>query len=292
MKLLDLNALSIFKTVVTEGGIAKAANKLHRVQSNVSTRIKNLEQQLDTVLFFREGRKLVLSPEGELLLAYTDKLLALAEEAQTSLTGGTLSGSFRIGSMESTAAARLPPILSSFNIGHPKIEMTVSTGTSDSLVEQLVDYKIDAAFVAEPILHQAIASQHAFDEELVLISPKSIDMPIRAGSIHQLSAIAFKPGCAYRRYLEQWLHQLNAKPRSIIEVGSYHAIIACVAAGSGIAIIPKYLLETLVTQADINVSALPAAISKVATVLAYRKQYTSKKLDALLHCLEGNQNSL
>src|ERR1700754_2144130 len=80
-RMMDLAALNIFRAVVRENGVTRAAAKLNRVQSNVTTSIKQLKEQLDTPFFIRDGRRLVLTPAGEPLLPYADRLLALADEA-------------------------------------------------------------------------------------------------------------------------------------------------------------------------------------------------------------------
>src|SRR5919205_970705 len=116
---MDLIALHIFKTVAEEGGITRAAPKLHRVQSNVTTRVKQLEARLGTRLFLRQNRKLVLSAEGSVLLDYAERLLRLSSEAQAVVSGGIPRGTLRIGTMESTAASRLPPLLSHYHTAYP-----------------------------------------------------------------------------------------------------------------------------------------------------------------------------
>ena len=78
---MDLSDLRIFTAVVREGGVTRAAEKLNRVQSNVTTRIRQLEEDLDVALFIREGKRLHLAPAGQALLGYADRLLALADEA-------------------------------------------------------------------------------------------------------------------------------------------------------------------------------------------------------------------
>src|SRR6185295_3006929 len=105
MRTIDLDALHIFRTVAEQGGITRAAAKLHRVQSNVTTRVKQLEERLGTQLFVRERRRFTLSPEGRLLLAYADELLRLSSEAEAAVKSGTPRGVLRIGTLESTAAA-------------------------------------------------------------------------------------------------------------------------------------------------------------------------------------------
>src|SRR5689334_14130140 len=126
---MDFAALQVFKTVVDEGGISAAAKKLHRVQSNVTTRIQQLEASLGTCLFYREKRRLVLSPEGTLFLKYARQLLELSEQARAAVLGDTPRGVFRVGTLESTAASRLPPLLSRFHEKYPAVRVELTTGT-------------------------------------------------------------------------------------------------------------------------------------------------------------------
>src|SRR6185295_16912749 len=107
-----------------------AAAKLNRVQSNVTTRVKQLEEQLGTALFLRQSRGLVLSAEGRLLLEYADQLLRLSTEAESALRKGSPRGTLRIGTLESTAAARLPPVLSRYHRAYPQVHIELANGTS------------------------------------------------------------------------------------------------------------------------------------------------------------------
>ena len=105
---MDLTDLHIFRSVVQAGGITRAAQKLNRVQSNVTTRVRQLETDLGIELFVRDGKKLRLSPAGTLLLDYAERLLDLAEEAREAVHDAKPLGLLRLGSMESTASVRLP----------------------------------------------------------------------------------------------------------------------------------------------------------------------------------------
>src|SRR3990170_8984777 len=164
MRNIDLGALEIFKAVAEHGGITKAAAKLHRVQSNVTTRVKQLEDRLGTKLFLRQNRKLVLSPEGKLLLAYADQLLRLSSEAEAALQSGTPRGTLRIGTLESTAATRLPPILSRYHLAYPEVQIELATGTTGALVGRVLEYELEAAFVAEPFAANELETQPVFSE--------------------------------------------------------------------------------------------------------------------------------
>ncbi len=282
MRTLDLEALHIFRTVAQQGGITRAAVKLNRVQSNVTTRVKQLEAHLGTRLFLRERRKLTLSPEGRLLLAYADELLRLSSEAQAAVRSGTPRGTFRLGTLESTAAARLPRILSHYHLAYPQVQIELVTGTSGALVARLHAFEIEAAFVAEPFAATGLATRHAFDEELVLIAPKGA-APLRGPrDIGTRTVIAFAAGCSYRRRLEEWLGAASVAPGQVMEFGSYHAIVACVAAGAGIAIVPRSVLKVVHAENQVVATKLPARTSRARTLLAWREGHRSIALDALL----------
>src|SRR5687768_13056689 len=101
---MDFTSLQIFKAVVDEGGIIAAARKLHRVQSSVTVRIKQLEDALGVALFIRQKRRLIMSPAGETFLGYVEQLLRLSEQARQAVLGDVPRGVMRLGTLESTAA--------------------------------------------------------------------------------------------------------------------------------------------------------------------------------------------
>ena len=281
MRTLDLEALLIFQTVAQQGGITRAAAKLNRVQSNVTTRVKQLEERLGASLFRRERNRLTLSAEGELLLAYADELLRLASEAQAAVKSGKPRGTFRIGTLESTAAARLPAILSRYHRAYPDVHIELVTGTSGALVARVHAFEIEAAFVAEPFTAAGLETEHAFDEELVVIQPRSAAAIRAPRDIAGRTVIAFSAGCSYRRRLEEWLGGAGVVASQVMEFASYHAIIACVSAGAGIAIVPRSVLKVAKAESQVVISRLPARTAKARTLLAWRAGHKSIALEAL-----------
>jgi len=269
MRTLDLDSLEIFRTVVQEGGIIRAAGKLGRVQSNVTTRIKQLEQRLGLTLFRRQGRAIVLSPEGELLLSYTQRLFRLADEAESRLKAGTPMGVLRIGSLESTAGSRLAPILSRYHRLHPGVLVELATGTTGALVQRVSNFELEAAFVSEPFTAPGLQSMKVFDEELVLITAKDVPAVRRASDLAGLTLIAFAHGCSYRKRLEDWLGASAVMPARTLEFASYQAMIACVAAGTGFAVVPRSLLAALRFISDVRQHELPARTRRNHTHLVW-----------------------
>lgn len=281
MRNIDLDSLQIFKAVVEHGGITKAAAHLHRVQSNVTTRIRNLEDKLGVKLFQRNSGRLVLSAEGILLLEYAERLLRLSSEAESVLRSGVPRGTLRIGTMESTAAARLPPLLSAFHEQYPDVQIELITGTSASLIDKVQRFEVEAAFVAAPFVIAGLAKQKIFAEELVLIAAKNA-APIKGPQdLQTRTLIAFSSGCSYRRILEEWLGMAAIAPDRVLELASYHAIVACVAAGSGIAIVPRSVLGVMKVGGEVSVFALPTRLARATTYLVWQKGQESLALSAL-----------
>lgn len=278
---MDLVALQIFKAVAEQGGITRAAASLHRVQSNVTTRVKQLEERLGTKLFHRQGRRLVLSSEGKLLLAYADRLLRLSAEAQAAMKGNSPQGILRIGSLESTAATRLPPVLSRYHLAYPAVRLELVTGTTGALVSKVLGREVEAAFVAEPFPAAGLEAHPAFVEELVLITPKSCPRVRTARDIGPRTVLAFATGCSYRRRLEAWLGRGKVVPDRVMEYGSYHAIVACAAAGSGVAMVPRSVLRAVGAEDQVAVHPLPAHVASARTMLVWRRGHQSSALDAL-----------
>ncbi|MBV7484953.1 LysR family transcriptional regulator [Bordetella sp. BOR01] len=281
MRNLDLDALQIFKAVAERGGVARAAAHLNRVQSNVSTRLRQLEAGLGTTLFQRQNRRLVLSAQGRLLLDYAERLLRLSDEAQAALRDGTPRGLLRVGTMESTAAARLPPILAAYHGAWPQVRIELVSGTSGGLVNKVHSGEIEAAFVAQPYAEDGLDGVPAFTEDLVLISPLAGAPVTRAQDLRDTTLIAFSTGCSYRRILEAWLAQESVAAGRIMEFASYHAIVACVAAGAGVAVVPRSVLGVLQAGATLRVCALPLPLARARTMLVWRRGHQSPALDAL-----------
>jgi len=281
---MDLSDLRIFSAVVREGGITRAADRLHRVQSNVTTRVRQLEEDLDVPLFIREGKRLHLAPAGQILLDYADRLLDLAEEARSAVQDTAPRGVFRLGSMESTAAVRLPEPLSRFSKRYPLVKLELRTGNPTQLSTAVFAGEVDAALVAEPVAEAKFETVVAFEEEPVIVT--AADQPSINDPDHAPKTIlVFEHGCPHRRRLEQWYAARGTLPERIIELGSYHAMLGCVLAGMGAALLPKSVLGTFPESKRLRVHSLPPGEDRLRTLLIWRKGAASPKVTALAEIL-------
>ncbi|MFT6557948.1 LysR family transcriptional regulator [Sneathiella sp.] len=281
MQNISLQALEIFRTVAAEGSVSKAAQKLGRVQSNISTRIKQLEENLGKSLFLRKNRGLDLTSDGKLLLSYAERFHSLSEETTEAFREGKPSGSFRIGAMESTAAARLPAFMSKYHALYPAIEIELVTGTAAALLTRLQKYEIEAAFIAEPLTDPTLDSLSVFEEQLVLIAPTNYPSLEMGVDLNGRPLIAFEVGCAYRRYLERWLMDNEIFPSATHSLSSYLAILASVSAGSGFSVIPQSVLSRVQLDGTFQTLPLDGEYAHIQTLLAWRRDFSSPRLDCL-----------
>jgi DNA-binding transcriptional LysR family regulator len=262
--------LQVFKSVVDEGGVIRAAHKLHRVPSAVTTRIKQLEASIGVKLFHRDKQRLHLSPAGELLLDYAERLIRLSDEARDAVSGTAPRGVLRLGALESTAASRLPAILADFHQRYQEVRLELVTGTNDALLSQLVERKLDAAFIAEPPPVRTLDHVPVFSERLTIISDLSRAPIKHPRDVEGSTIIAFPEGCAYRRVLQRWLGSDSLAPFRVLEMASYHAIIACVTAGTGIALMPHSVLDTM-PHVKVLRHAIAKAQADITTPLVWRR---------------------
>lgn len=285
---MDLGDLKIFRAVVAEGGVTRAAEKLHRVQSSVTTRIKQLEEDLGAELFIREGKRLRLAPAGRILLDYAERLQRLADEARAAVQAPRPGGAFRLGAMESAAAVRLPAPLTALAQRYPEIDLSLITGNPTRLSAAILNDELDAAFVAEPIADAAFDAAEAFEEEFVIFASKGCP-PIGADGPAPESIIVFEHGCPHRKRLEAWCERLGAAPKRIIELASYHAMLGCVAAGMGVALAPRSVLATFPERRLLSEHPLPPGLDSARTSLIWRKGEASPNIKALIEVLGAPQ---
>src|SRR5438132_9882691 len=170
VRAMELSDLLTFSTVARLGGITRAADELNTVQSNVTQRVKALEAEIGTALFERHSRGMTLTGAGRRLLPYAQRMAALSHEAVLAARdNGEPKGPLAIGSMETTAAVRLPPLLADFHRRFPAVRLSLRTAPTADLVASVLEGTLDGAFVAGPIEHADLVSPVGFRRDLVVV---------------------------------------------------------------------------------------------------------------------------
>jgi len=290
---MELSDLKTFAAVARCGGITRAAGELKTVQSNVTNRIRALETEIGTPLFERHARGMTLTDAGRRLLPYADRLNALSNEALAAARDdGVAKGPLAIGSMETTAAVRLPPLLAQFHQRHPEVQLSLRTGPTALLAEAVIANALDGAFVAGPIDHPDLMSTVAFNEELVLLTARRWKTlaALRAGTpASGPTILVFRTGCSYRQRLEQLMSELGWPTAARLEFGTLDGIIGCVAADMGVTLLPRAVAERSDQAGMVRMHTLNGPHRRVETLFIRRRAaHEGTALRSFLACLKSN----
>jgi DNA-binding transcriptional LysR family regulator len=291
---VELTDLLTFSTVARTGGITRAAEELNTVQSNVTQRVKALEAEIGTALFERHSRGMTLTGAGRRLLPYAQRMAALSREAVLAARDdGEPKGPLAIGSMETTAAVRLPPLLADFHRRYPAVRLSLRTATTADLVAGVLDGSFDGAFVAGPIEHADLTATVAFREDLVLVTARHVKnlAELRAATPESgPTALVFRTGCTYRQRLEQVLTEFGWPSATRFELGTLDGMIGCVAAGMGITLLPRAVVGR---NESVRVHALDPALSRVETLfVARRAAHDYSALRGFISCLNARDENV
>ena len=282
---MNLHDLNIFATAARLGSITKSASALATVQSNVTTRIRLLEEELGAPLFQRHHHGITLTTKGRELLPYAQQMLTLAQKARETIGNHpSAMGTLRIGSLQSTASVRLPEILKEFFAQSNKVDVAVETGTATELTASVLGYRVDGAFVSGPVDHAELQAVPAFVEELVLLTPlmyPSVAKYLASTPIPKV--LVFKPGCSYRQKLEAYLSRAGAGPLNEMEFGTLDGIIGCVSAGLGITLLPRSVIEASGRRRQVRIHELPREAGRVETLfITHKSLVISSALERLI----------
>jgi LysR family transcriptional regulator, cell division regulator len=278
--------LRFFEAVARLGVMTRAAEELHTVQSNVTARIRSLEQSLGVTLFDRRSVGVTLTDAGRRLLPYARRVSRLLDEATRAVSDdGTPRGTLTIGSLETTAAIRLAPVLAEYARAYPQVDLAIHPGTTCELVTAVKQGSIDGAFVCGPVLDPELVQRPMFREELAVLAAagaSSVDELISAGDIR---LAVLRAGCSYRQRLEALLARRGVPIPRLMEFGTLETIFACVAAGLGITLLPRSLLGASRFSDRLAVLELPASEASVETVFVGRRDATPSSALAIFLAL-------
>lgn len=287
---MDTRYLLTFREVAKCQSFTRAAEVLGYAQSSVTTQIQNLEADFGVTLFERWGRKIRLTHAGEALLAYSEQLLAVLDEARANLSEqAQLAGTLRIGTVESLAAFFLPPFLQAFRTEHPRVRILLKPGICHELRQGVKEGHYDFAFVLDWLQdHPDLVNTNLGEEKLVVIAAPNHPL----ARLEQLEARDFaganwiftEAGCSYRSIMESVLRDAGATIESSSEFGSLEAIKQCVAYDLGIALVPYIAVAEEAKNGTLTILPFSHPEVRVYRQLVYHKKKWMPQ--ALLRFLE------
>ena len=277
---MELITLKTFEAVANEGGILAASKKMHTVQSNITTRIQRLEEELGTKLFYRKGRGLELTRPGKILLQYCDQILQLERQAAVAVRMAEKGAAqMKIGAMESFSATHLPQLLGALREICPKLQPRITAATTAELVREVLDHKIDCAFVGGPVENDDLITVDVFRQELVLVKSSQLEPAD--------NLVLFREGCSYRNKALEWNRDYQHSRLQISELGTLEGILGCVAQGLGVTLMPRNVVELSIYRTSLSYESLPDDIAQVPTqFIQHRTTPRLKVMERLFDSLE------
>lgn len=262
---MEVNDLHLFLAIAESRSISAAAERLHTVQSNVSTRLRTLETRVGAQLFHRHARGVTLTSSGELFLPYARRIVQLMHEGMNVIADvDDPVGTLALGSMETTAGWRLPQLLAGFSDDCPRVDVSLRTGPTDELVRDVLEHRLEGAFVAGPVTISELDQRTVYVEDLVLVTSR------RPNDQQPPRLLVFREGCSYRKKLVRLMTPADGAVPSIVEFGSLEGILGCVAAGMGVTLLPASVVRASSMREQLRLQALPQDQSRTETVFIRR----------------------
>lgn len=257
---MDLRTLSYFVTVAEELNITKAAEKLCMSQPPLSSQIKGLEQELNTVLFIRGKRHLQLTESGQLLYRRAKELLSLADKASAEIISMSqgMKGTISIGLVEGSAPNIAAEWIAEFIENYPQVHFRIMDGNSDELISKLRSGLISLAVITSPCDQTLLNSFPVGTEKMTAFMSRDNPLAKKEGSTISFSELKGQPLIVPSRkslidMIYKWFREVDSEPRIVCEMDNYLDVAALAGRNVGISIFPKtsYILNPMLVAKEI-----------------------------------------
>lgn len=290
---MNTNDLKIFEAVAIHGSFTKAAAAMFTVQSNVTARIKSLEEEFGAALFVRTSRKVGLTAEGQVLMHYCKQIGHLVAEAKSNIQSiDRVIGGLKVGCIETTMALKVPEMLNYFAEKYPEVELEFRSAMRGILINEVLEYELDAAFVSGPINDTGLDQIGVREEQLVILAAYNGPRLTELISKQPLRIVVFGEGCIFRARLESWLSSKGIIHYKSTVLNSIEGIINFVEAGLGISLLPEEVIANYYAGRKIKTYTLNKELGTMTTVLITRKDESrSRALKAFMEMYEEHLSS-
>lgn len=251
MTQLKLPQIRIFCALAEEGSLALAAEKMHCVPSNISTRIRELEHTLGVALVHREKQRLNLTPEGRAFYPQAKSLLARSEECVDFFKPTLLKGALRVGTLDVGLGEYLQQAVVRFMQTQPDVSLSLVCNSSQPLMEGLLAGELDIILADGPVEHPLLTSACFAPESLALVTHLSSLTALHEQS-EQLALYTFGENCFYHVLTEAWLSQQKLLVRQHCKIESYPIILAAVHQHLGFTVMPQTFINDNPLMAGLN----------------------------------------
>jgi len=271
---MDSNLLKVFVSVANNKSISLGAKELNFAQSNVTSRIKQLEKSLGFSIFHRVPKGVILNREGEKLYKHAVEIVSKVDDAIVDMQNIHYQKKLIVGSTDCNAAVRISSFLMKLHEDYPHIQLELLTGTTRDIREKILNYQVDIAFISGEPQDSELMILKKYEEEIAVLEPKNENTPN--------VILSFKEGCTYDEFLENYYKEKGIKVEKSLSFGSLETILACVKAGMGKTLLPTNLVDKLGFTDDLKITKLDAQTAYIPTCLVCRKNHIPSIKDYLM----------
>jgi DNA-binding transcriptional LysR family regulator len=277
--------LQVFHAVARQLSFTKAAEQLFMTQPAVTFQIKQLEEHLNTRLFERSHGRIVLTPAGELVLGYAEKILALSEELETRVgeLTGAISGPLLLGASTTIAEFYLPQILGEFKAVYPHVQVRMTVANSEIIETRVAEHALDLGLLESPSHLSGVEITVCCEDVLVMIcSPKyrlARAKRVSAGEIAGEPFISRESGSGTREFSDHYFQQNKISPDAlniVMELGSPEAIKGVVATGLGVSVLSRATVAKELRLGVLVAVPLDPPLIRALSVVTPRDKFRSR----------------
>jgi LysR family transcriptional regulator, regulator for metE and metH len=260
---LEIRHLQLVAAVADVGSLTRAGDRLHLTQSALSHQLRDIESRLGTPLFLRIGKRLVLTPAGERLLASAKDVLHRLERTEEEIRqmGRDRAGVLRLTTECYTCYHWLPPVLMHYRRRFPRVEVRIDVDATHHPVEMLLAGKIDVGIVSSPVNDRRLVVKPVFEDEVVLIAAKrhrfAQQTHVRVADLRDETLFVYPPR-EESRVLQEVLLPAGVSPARVDEVMLTEAIAELVKAGLGVAFLARWAVQPLIDAGTVVARPLTA----------------------------------
>jgi DNA-binding transcriptional LysR family regulator len=288
--------LQVFHAVAKQSSFTKAAETLFMTQPAVTFQIKQLEEHFNTRLFDRGHGKISLTPAGEVVLEYAERILSLSAELDTRISEltGEVQGLLLIGASMTIADFMLPRVLGEFKVAYPRVKARLTVANSETIEHGVAAHSLDIGLIEAPSHLPGLSTEECCEDELqVVCAPGHPLAKLKAVTPKQLLQhpyISREPGSGTREVTDSYFRDAGFAPEdmnAVMELGSPDAIKGVVETGLGFAIMSKMIVSKE-KQLGVLV-ALPFApkLTRTLSLVYPKEKFRSRLVSSFVEFSKG-----
>lgn len=284
--------LKVFHTVARLLSFTKAAEEMHMTQPAVTFQVRQLEEYFNTRLFDRTHNKVSLTPAGERVSEFAERIFDLYAEMENTVRDltGEISGALTIGASTTIAEYMLPALLGEFKNRYPDINLRLKVSNSEGIVSMVEHNVIDLGVVESPVSNKNLIVEVCHDDQLVVIAAPDHELvkrggKVRASDILRYPFVSREEGSGTRDVITQYLMDEKVNPGDLefsLELGSPESIKGAVEAGMGITIISRSIIGKELKLNTLAELQLDPPLSRPFSFVRQRQKFRVTVMEKLL----------